>query len=209
MPDTEAPHVPRLVAVVAVAMGVAAAGATIGLLWAQVAPAIHGAVALTRDGERVRAYLGDEGEHFFVAPFLMLGLLAVLAVLAATLAWQWVAHRGPGMVAGLSIGLVASAALAVLVGAQLVHRRYGVVDVEAAPVTPDHRVSYFTEAPPVFFGQAPMQIAATLLLPAAAAALAYALGVTWTHRDDLGGYPPAPDLAEPRVTADGGAPPGR
>lgn len=203
LPDTGVPRVPRPIALAAVAGGAAAAGATAGLLWAQIAPPIHGAVALTRDGERVQAYLGDEGEHFFVAPFLVLGLLGVLAVVAATLAWQWRAHRGPAMVAGLSVGLVAAAALAVLVGAQLVHRRYGLLDIQAAPVSPEHRVHYFTEAPPVFFGHTPLQIATVLLLPAAVAALVYALCATWTPRDDLGGHPPVPT-----VTADGGALPG-
>lgn len=197
------PVVGRAVAIAALAAGVTVIGPAIGLLWAWIAPPIRGAVALARDGERVQTYLGDEGEHFFVAPFLVLGLLGVLAVVAATLAWQWPEHRGPGMIAGMSIGLVAAAALAVLVGAQLVHRRYGLLDVQAAPVSPEHRVHYFTEAPPVFFGHTPLQIAATLLLPAAVAALVYALCATWTHRDDLGGYPPAS-----AVTADGGAPPG-
>ncbi|MGH3562736.1 MAG: DUF2567 domain-containing protein, partial [Mycobacterium sp.] len=134
---------------------------------------------------------------------------------------------------GLSVGLVAAAAAAALVGVQVVHRRYGVVDVDAAPVTPDHRVYYFAEAPPVFFEHTPLQIAATLLPPAAAAALAYALCTVWTARDDLGGYPPiepltaradfgaAPACGEPLpgtappsppapgVTADGDAPPRR
>src|SRR5699024_7443114 len=133
-----APRTPRAAGVATVAVGVAAAGAAIGVLWARVAPPIHGGVALTRDGERVPAYLGNEEEHFFVAPLLVLGLLGVLAVVAAALAWQWRAHRGPAMVAGLALGLIASAALAVLVGAQWVHRRYGALDVEAAPVTPEH-----------------------------------------------------------------------
>lgn len=207
-----------LMAVGAMTTGVAAAGIPIAALWAWIAPPVHGAVALTRAGERVQAYLGNEAEHFFVAPFLMLGLLGVLAVVATALAWQWQAHRGPGMVAGLSVGLVGSAALAALAGAQLVHRRYGVVDIESAPLSPDHRVHYFTEAPPVFFGHTPLQIAATLLSPAAAAALTYALCATWAIRDDLGGYPPAdnPQPAGPvvvvptsTVTADDGAAPCR
>jgi hypothetical protein len=229
---TGAPRTPRAAAIGIVTVGVAAAGAALGVLWAWIAPPIHGVVALTRDGERVQAYLGNESDHFFVAPFLVLGLLGVLAVVTAALAWQWQAHRGPGMAAGLSVGLVAAAAAIVLVGAQLVHRRYGVVDVDAAPVTPDHRVYYFAEAPPVFFGHTPLQIAATLLLPAAAGALAYGLCVVWTARDDLGGHPavepadlgaapayrgPAPAVMlrvppsapAPGVTADGDAPPRR
>ncbi len=194
----------RLAAIAMVAGAATGAGAALGVLWACIAPPIHGVVALTRGGERVQAYLGDEGEFFFVAPVLALGLLGVLAVVAAALAWQWRAHRGPGMVAGLSVGLIAAAALAVLVGAGLVRRRYGAVDVETAPVTPDQRFYYFTEAPPVLFGHAPLQVATALLLPAAAAALVYALCATWTARDDLGGYP-----ADSDVTSDYGAPPRR
>ncbi len=196
-----APRMTRTRAGLLLAAGLAVTGPPIGVLWARIAPPVHGVVALTRDGDRVQAYLGNEAEHFFVAPFLVLGLTGVLAVVAATLAWQWQAHRGPGMVAGLSAGLVAAAALTVLVGAGLAHRRYGAVDIDAAPVTPERRTHYFAEAPPVFFGHTPLQIAATLLLPAAAAALVYALCATWAIRDDLGAYP--------AVTAAGGAPRGR
>jgi hypothetical protein len=63
------------------------------------------------------------------------------------------------------------------------------VNVDGAPVTPDDKVYYFVEAPPVFFGHTPFQVAATLLMPAAAAALGYGLCAAWTTRDDLGGYP--------------------
>lgn len=201
--EVAAPRLPRPAALGVVLAAAAAAGAAIGALWAQLAPSIHGVVVLARSGEHVQAYLGDEAEHFFVAPFLLLGLLSVLAVAAAAASWQWVAHRGPGMVAALSLGMIAAAALAVLSGGRSVARRYGVVDVDAAPVTPQQRVHYFADAPPAFFGHTPLQIAATLLLPAAVVALTYGLCATWTVRDDLGGYPAA-DL-----TADGGVRPRR
>nr|WP_082133952.1 DUF2567 domain-containing protein [Mycolicibacter heraklionensis] len=192
------------------AAGLTAVGPPVGALWAWVAPPIHGVVALTRSGERVQAYLGNEAEHFFIAPCLLLGLLSVVAVVSATLAWQWRAHRGPGMIASLSVGLSAGAALAVLTGTVLVHRRYGTIDVDAAPVSPDHRVHYVAEGPPVFFGHTPLQIAASLLLPAATAALVYGLCATWSTRDDLGGYPPEPvRRPQPAVTAEVGAPPRR
>jgi hypothetical protein len=184
-------------AIATMAAGLAVAGLPVGALWSWVAPPIHGVVALTRGGERVQAYLGHEPDHFFVAPFLLLGMLGVVAVVSATLAWQWRAHRGPGMVAGLSVGLTAGAALAVLIGSASVHRRYGTVDVDGAPVSPEHRVHYIAEAPPVFFGHTPLQIAATLLLPAATAALVYGLCATWSTRDDLGGYPPEPTNRAP------------
>lgn len=207
-PGQPAPQLTRRRACLIVAAGLTATGVPIGALWAWIAPAIHGVVALTRSGERVQAYLGNEAEHFFIAPFLLLGLLSVLAVVSATVAWQWRPHRGPGMVAGLAVGLSAAAALAVLTGTALVQRRYGTIDVDAAPVSPEHRVHYVAEGPPVFFGHTPLQIAASLLLPAATAALVYGLCATWSARDDLGGYPPEPATRPlPAVTAEGGAPP--
>ncbi len=185
-----APRTSRRRAVFAIAAGLLIAGAVVGGLWAWIAPSIHGVVVLSRDGDRLHDYLGDESEHFFVAPFLMLGLLNVVAAVAAVLAWQWRAHRGPGMVTGLCAGVMIAAGAAVGVGVLLVHLRYGAVDFAAAPVSKEHRVYYFTEAPPVFFGRTPLQIACTLLLSASIAALVYAVPVAATARDDLGGYPP-------------------
>jgi hypothetical protein len=176
-------------AIVAVAAGLVLAGALIGGLWAWIAPPIHGAAVLTHDGDRVHDYLGDESDHFVVAAFLMLGLLNVVAAVASVLAWQWRVHRGPGMVAGLCTGVVIAAAAAAGVGALLVHLRYGAVNFDAMPLTEKNPVYYFTEAPPVFFGRAPLQIACTLLLPASTAALVYAVPVVAIARDDLGGYP--------------------
>jgi Protein of unknown function (DUF2567) len=144
---------------------------------------------LTHDGQRLHDYLGSESDHFFVAAFLMLGLLNVVAAVAAVLAWQWRPHRGPAMVVGLCTGLVIAAAVAVGVGVLLAHLRYGTVDFAALPVSHEHPLYYFTEAPPVFFGPSRLQIACTLLLPAATAALVYAVPAAATARDDLGGYP--------------------
>jgi hypothetical protein len=175
--------------VLAIAAASLIAGVVTGGLWAWIAPPIHGVVALTHNGERVNDYLSGQPEHFFVAAFLMLGLLNVVAAVAAVLAWQWRAHRGPGMVAGLCAGVMIAAAAAVAVGVLLVHLRYGAVDFAAAPVSHDHPVYYFTEAPPVFFGRTAWLIACTLLLPASTAALVYAVPVAATARDDLGGYP--------------------
>ncbi|MGV0625852.1 DUF2567 domain-containing protein [Mycolicibacter minnesotensis] len=209
--DPAAPRTTRRRATLIVAAGLAATGLTVGALWAWLAPPIHGVVALTRGGERVQAYLGDEAQNFFVAPALLLGMWAVVSVVSAALAWQWRPHRGPGMVAALSAGLSVGAALAVLIGTNAVRLRYGVIDVDGAPLSPEHRVHYVTEAPPVFFGHSPWQIAASLLLPAAAAALVYGLCATWSTRDDLGGYPPEPAIPArtpgPAVTAEGGLPP--
>jgi hypothetical protein len=85
--------------------------------------------------------------------------------------------------------------------------RYPAVDINTAPVTPDDRVYYYTEAPAVFFGQAPAQMAATLLVPAATVALVYALFTVSTVRDDLGAYPPVdgPRLPAPLAVPEGTA----
>jgi hypothetical protein len=196
-----APGISRRRAIVAVAAGLLLAGGLVGGLWAWVAPPIHGVVALTHDGDRLHDYLGDESDHFVVAAFLMFGLLNVVAAVASVLAWQWRAHRGPGMVAGLCTGAVIAAAAAAGVGALLVHLRYGAVNFAAAPVSDENPVYYFIEAPPVFFGRAPLQIACTLLLPASTAALVYAVPVAAIARDDLGGYP----AVDPRYPQAAGA----
>jgi Protein of unknown function (DUF2567) len=183
------PRTSRRRAAITVAVGLLPAGALVGGLWAWIAPPLHGVLALTHDSQRLHDYLGSESDHFFVAAFLMLGLLNVVAAVAAVLAWQWRPHRGPAMVVGLCTGLVIAAAVAVGVGVLLAHLRYGTVDFAALPVSHEHPLYYFTEAPPVFFGPSRLQIACTLLLPAATAALVYAVPAAATARDDLGGYP--------------------
>ena len=70
------------------AAGLTIAGALIGALWAWLAPPIHGVVALTKSGERVKAYLGNEADHFFIAAFLVVGLVSVLSFVAAVLVWK-------------------------------------------------------------------------------------------------------------------------
>jgi len=197
-----APRISRRRAAITVAAGLLPVGALVGALWAWLAPPIKGAVALSHSGERLHEYLGSEADHFFVSAFLMLGLLNVVAEVAAVLAWQWRPHRGPGMVAGLCTGVVIAAGAAVGVGVLLAHLRYGTPNFAAAPVSHDHPLYYVTEAPSVFFGPSRLLIACTLLLPAATAALVYAIPVAATARDDLGSYPavktvyPRPDNAE-------------
>lgn len=193
----DAPRTSRRRAIGTVVVGLLLTGAPIGALWAWIAPAVHGVVALTHDGDRVHDYLGPESEHFFVAAVLMLGLMNVVAVVAAVLVWQWRAHRGPGMVAGLCAGVLGAAAAAAGVGALLVQLHYGTVNFDAVPVAHDNPVYYFTEAPPVFFGHTALQIACTLLLPVATAALVYAVAVAASPRDDLGGYPVIESAAAP------------
>jgi Protein of unknown function (DUF2567) len=186
--------------------GLLPVGALVGALWAWLAPPIKGAVALTHSGERLHEYLGSEADHFFVSAFLMLGLLNVVAAVAAVLAWQWRPHRGPGMVTGLCTGVVIAAGAAVGVGVLLAHLRYGTPDFAAAPVSHEHPLYYVTEAPSVFFGPSWLQSACTLLIPAATAALVYAVPVAATARDDLGGYP-AVKTVYPRPASEESAPP--
>ena len=169
-----------------VVVGFAVAGALVGVVWAWLAPPVHGAIALTKAGQRVHVYLGNEADHFFVAAVMMVGLLAAVAVVAAVLVWQWRQRRGPAMVVALTLGGLAAAGSATGVGALLASLRYEVADIAAAPVSPEHRVHYLVEAPSVFFGHTPLQIVATLLVPAAAATLTYASLVAASAHDDLG-----------------------
>jgi Protein of unknown function (DUF2567) len=189
-PTPEVPRISRRRAALTVATGLLPAGALAGALWAWLAPPVKGVVVLTHSGERIHDYLGSESDHFFVAAFLMLGLLNVVAAVAAVLAWQWRAHRGPHMVVALCTGMMIAAGTAIGVGVLLAHLRYGTVNFATVPLTHDHPLHYFTQAAPVFFGPSPLQAACTLLLPAATAALVYAVPAAATARDDLGGYPP-------------------
>ena len=133
-------------------------------------------VALTKSGERVKATWATRPTISSSSAFLIVGMLGAVAVVAAVLVWQWRAHRGPVMVAALAVGAAAAAGAAAGVGARSwCGCDTGRIDIAAAPVSPEHRVHYVVEAPAVFFGHSPLQIAATLLLPAAAAALVYAL----------------------------------
>ena len=195
-------------AIVFAALGIC--GALLGALWSWMAPPIHTVTALTRSGDRVDAFLGTESDNLFVSAAILIGLLAMLAIVSAVLVWQWRPHRGPVLVTALWLGQVAAGAAAAGVGAVLVHWRYGTPDHEGVPLSPENRVHYFTEAPPVFLGHGPFQIAVTLLLPAALAAVTYALMAVATPRDDLGAWPPEqpahfwPTANGP--TADGTAP---
>jgi Protein of unknown function (DUF2567) len=207
MNEVVPPRISRRLAVVIAVAGLTVAGALVGALWAWLAPSIHGVVALTKSGERVKAYLGNEADHFFISAFLIVGMLSALCVIAAVLLWQWRAHRGPAMVAALAVGAAAAAGAATGVGAALVRWQYGVVDIAAAPVSPEHRVHYIVEAPAVFFGHSPLQIAATVLFPVAAAALVYSTIAMATSRDDLGAWPPVEQpVIGPAVKAESALP---
>jgi len=188
--DAERPRISVRSAAVRVVIGLILAGVLVGATWAWIAPPIQGIVALTKSGERVRGYLGDDSDHLFLGPLVMTGLLVLLAVVSAALVWQWRAHRGPVMVAALAVGGMAGAGAATGVGAALVRWRYGSVDVGGAPISPEHRVHYVTEAPAVLFGHSPLQVAAMIMVPAGVAAFVYAFCSLASKRDDLGAWPP-------------------
>lgn len=177
-------------AALVVVSGLALCGAALGAVWAWIAPPIHTITALSKSGERVDGFLGKEADNLFVAAAMLIGLLMMLAVISSVLVWQWRAHRGPVLAAALWVGQVIAGTAAAAVGAAVAHVRYGTPDRQGVVLTPQDRVHYFTEAPPVFLGASPFQIAVTLLLPAALAALAYSMMAVAIHRDDLGGWPP-------------------
>lgn len=179
----------RTAAAATVILGLSMSGAALGAVWSVIAPPIHTVTALTKAGDRVDGFLGKEADNLFVAAAMMAGLLSALAIVSAVAVWQCRAHRGPLLATALWIGQVGAAGAATGVGALLAHLRYGTPDRAGVSLSPDNRVHYFTEAPPVFFGHSPFQMALTLLLPAALAALVYALAAVATPRDDLGALP--------------------
>ena len=89
-----------------------AAGAAAGALWAWLAPPAQVIVALTRSGDRVRAYLGNDSDQLFLGAFLLVGFVGVIAVVGAVAAWQWRVHRGPVLVAAVAAGAAAAAGAA-------------------------------------------------------------------------------------------------
>ena len=204
--ESAPPRISRNRAAVTIVVGLALAGAVMGALWSWIAPPVHGVIALTKSGERVHAYLGNEADNFFIGAFLLVGLVVALAVVTAVLVWQWRPHRGPVLAAALAIGSVAAAGAAAGVGALIARARYGVIDIAGAPISHEHRVHYVTEAPPVFFAHSPLLIATSVLFPAAMAALVYALIAVSTSRDDLGGWPPEEPAVPPPVIVGGALP---
>ena len=203
MNDVVGPRISRGRAAVTVVVGLAIAGVAVGALWAWIAPPIHGVIALTKSGDRVHAALGAETDNFFNAAFLFVGLLVVLAVVSAVLVWQWRPHRGPLLCAALAIGSAAAAGAAAGVGWLIVRARYDVIDIGGAPISPEHRVVYVTEAPPVFFATSGWLIATSVLFPVAMAALVYSMIAVSSARDDLGGWPPVDQRVLPPPVAAG------
>jgi hypothetical protein len=203
MNEVAAPRISRESAAVIVVVGLTMAGAVIGALWAWIAPPIHGVIALTKSGDRVHAALGSESDNFFIAAFLLVGMAVALSVVTAVLLWQWRVHRGPVLCAALGLGSAAAFGAAAGVGALIVRLRYDVIDLGGAAISPEHRVIYVTEAPPVFFSHSGWLIATSVLFPVALAMLVYALTAVSTPRDDLGAWPPEETVSAPQVTAGG------
>lgn len=185
----QAPRRSNLAAAVIVVAALGFCGALLGVLWSRIAPPIHTITALTKSGQQVQAFRGTDADNLFVAAAILIGLLSMLAIFSSVLVWQWRAHRGPALAAALWIGQMVAGATAAGVGAALVHWRYGTPDRQGLQLSPQNRVHYFTEAPPVFLAQSPLQIAVTLLLPAALAALVYSLMAAAAPGDDLGSWP--------------------
>lgn len=207
MNEVAPPRVSRSRAAATVVLGLAVAGALMGALWAWIAPPIRGVIALTKSGQRVHAALGNEADNYFLSAFLLVGVLVAVAVVSAVLVWQWRPHRGPVLCTALAIGSAAAAGAAAGVGALIVRARYDVIDIAGAPISPERRVQYVTEAPPVFFAHTPWLIAASILFPVAMAALVYALIAVSTSRDDLGGWPPVEAALPPApITVDDALP---
>ena len=120
------PRRSKTAAAMIVVVALTVCGALIGALWAWIAPPIHTITALTRSGERVDAFLGAEADNLFVAAAMMIGLLVMLAIVAAVAVWQWRAHRGPVLATALWVGLVAAGAAAAIVLAAPRRSRTGV-----------------------------------------------------------------------------------
>lgn len=188
-----------------VLFGLLMSGGLVGAGWAWMAPPIHAVVGVSKAGKRVHDYLGNESELFFVAPSLLLGLLAVLAIVVPVAAWQWTRYRGPQMVIVLVLGLAAAAAAAAGVGALIVRLRYGALDFDTVALPGGHGFAYVIEAPPVFFDRHLLQVAATVVWPAGIAGLVYSVLAAASAHDDLGATTiPAESAAGVPVIADGG-----
>ena len=81
------------------------------------------------------------------------------------------------------------------VGVVLVLVRYGALDIDKVPLLGHPSVGYVIQAPPVFFGLGPLQMATTLLWPAAVAALVYSVLAAGSARDALGSSGPTAALS--------------
>lgn len=97
-------------------------GAPVGLLWAGVAPRVDVVV----DGDQVQ--LVEPGSSAFIATdgFFLIAV-ALAGVIGGVLAWRLAHPHGPAVVVGLTLGGLAAAYIAMVVGEQV-----GLADVEQA-----------------------------------------------------------------------------
>lgn len=97
-------------------------GAPVGLLWAAVAPTVDVVV----DGDRVQ--LVEPGSSAFIAidGFFLIAV-ALAGVIGGVLAWRLAHPHGPAVVVGLTLGGLAAAYVAMVVGEQV-----GLAEVERA-----------------------------------------------------------------------------
>jgi len=195
-----------LVAVQA-AVAVAVAGAPLGVLWRYLAPTVP-MVRVTGG-----VVVNDPSPEEFIAAeawFTMLGLAFGLVV--AIVAWLVLRrHRGPGLVAGVTVGTLAASVLAWQLG-----RRMGLGAYYAWRETATAGATF--AAPP------DLHAYGTLLVPAFAAAIVLTLLAGWSNDPDLDrpgakpgyghdlpadGYEPPPFSSGWPVAPDPTAAPGR
>ena len=119
------PKLSHRAAALRVVVGLTLTGALGGVLWAFLAPPVDAVVALTKKGQRIHGYFGAESDRVFLGGALAVGLLTVIAVVTATLVWQWRAHRGPLLAGALALGNVAAAGALTGVGAVVAGGRPG------------------------------------------------------------------------------------
>lgn len=150
------------------AVAIAVAGAPLGVLWRSLAPTVP---MLAGTGGIV---VNDPSPEEFIAAeawFTILGL--AFGIVAAVVAWLVLRrHRGPGLVAGVTIGALAAAVLAWQLG-----RRIGLGAYLAwqGAATPGATFA----APP------DLHAYGTLLVPAFASAIVLTLLAGWSNDPDL------------------------
>lgn len=165
----------------AVAVVVAALGAPLGWLWAAVAPDVP--VQVVPGGV---APIGAQPEEFFAADgwFVLFGV--VFGGLAAVAVWFLLRrHRGPVALAALTLGAIGAGLLAWWVGHRIGLSAYreqlraSAVGTELAR-PPDLRAKELGW----WFGFIP-RVQGSLLIPAAAAAIAYTMLAAWSRYPSL------------------------
>jgi hypothetical protein len=170
--DPPAPHRPlsrTLAATAAVVVALALLGGPLGLLWHYLAPTVP--VINAGDG---RVLINDQSPEEYIAAdawFAIIGLIFGLAV--AVIAWLVLRrYRGPWLVAGVTLGALAAAAVAWQAG-----RLIGLGAYDDWQRTSVLRDTY--QAPPDIHAYG------VLLVPAFAAAIVLTLAAGWSNDPNL------------------------